>query len=76
MPGVNVIYVSLVISRDEYLRYYQGSAKNVFAQETCGRKVSFPANILQPFVTHNGIAGTFAISFSESGKFVAIEKLN
>lgn len=73
--SVNVIYVSLVIGRDEYLRYYKGSAKNVLATDTAGRKVSFPANILQPFVTHTGIAGTFAIRFSEAGKFAGIERL-
>lgn len=71
----NVIYVPIVIGREEYLRYYQGSAKNVLARDLEGRSVSFPANILQPFVTHNGISGLFAITFSTGGKFQSVEKI-
>lgn len=71
----NVVHVPLAIGRDEYLRYYQGSAKNVFARDTQGRSISFPAKILQPFVTHGGISGLFAIAFSDAGKFVSIEKI-
>lgn len=71
----NIIYVPVVIGRDEYLKYYQGSAKNVYAHDLEGRSVSFPANILQPFVTHSGISGLFAITFDSGGKFRSIEKV-
>lgn len=71
----NMVYVPIVIGREEYLKVYQGTAKNVFARDLDGRSVSFPARILQPFVTHSGIEGLFAIQFSVAGKFVSIERV-
>lgn len=71
-----VIHVPVVIGREEYLKVYQGSAKNVLARDVNGRSVSFPAKILQPFVTHSGIDGLFAITFSAEGKFRRIERVD
>jgi Protein of unknown function (DUF2835) len=73
--AANVIYVPLTIGPDEYLRVYQGSAQNVFGYDVNGRSVSFPAKILQPFVTHDGISGLFAIQFNAAGKFLGIERV-
>ncbi|MBL4607099.1 MAG: DUF2835 domain-containing protein [Pseudomonadales bacterium] len=70
------IVVDLIISRDEYLRWYQGSAKAVATRTVDGRSVRFPVNILQPYVTHSGISGRFAIAFNDEGKFMAIEKIS
>lgn len=67
--------VPLHITREEYLAWYQGSAKIVHAKTADGRTIQFPANILQPFVTHAGIKGTFAIYFDERNKFKAIKRL-
>lgn len=69
------LIVDLVITRDEYLRWYQGAAKSVLAVSRDGRKVSFPAQSLQPYVTHNGIKGTFAIYFDDNNKLLGVEKL-
>ena len=69
------ILVDLIISRDEYLRWYQGSAKTVAAHALDGRSVRFPVNILQPYVSHSGINGRFEITFSDAGKFVNIERV-
>ena len=70
------IVVDLNISADEYLRYYQGAARTVLATMQDGRRVRFPANILQHAVSHDGIRGRFAIYFDQSGKFERIERLN
>jgi hypothetical protein len=70
------ILVDLIISRDEYLRWYQGSAKTVATHTLDGRSVRFPVNILQPYVTHSGINGRFAIAFNDEGKFIKIEKIS
>ena len=69
------IQVSIRISRDEYLKWYQGSASTVMATTATGTKVRFPANILRPFVTHQGIAGTFAIYFDDNNKFKEIRRI-
>lgn len=69
------VIINISISSEEYLKYYKVPSASVSTQSYDGRSVKFPANILQPFVTHSGIQGVFAIEFSESGKFLSIERL-
>lgn len=69
------VVVDLHIPEDEYLRVYRGSARTVLARSIDGRRISFPANILQPFVTRTGISGRFRIRFDADGRFHSIEKL-
>ncbi|MAR92244.1 MAG: DUF2835 domain-containing protein [Pseudomonadota bacterium] len=69
------LLVDLVISREEYLRWYQGAASAVVATARDGRKVRFPAASLRPYVTHQGIRGTFAIYFDDNHKLLAVKKL-
>lgn len=69
------VLVSLSIPADEYLRVYQGSAKKVSAIDNRGRRISFPVNILQPFVSHDGVIGSFAIYFDSDNRFQRIDRL-
>ncbi len=66
---------ALHISADEYQRYYQGSAKSIATTTVDGRNIKFPANILRPFVTHEGIRGQFKLEYDENSKFVAIKRV-
>lgn len=70
------VIVEMHISAEEYLRYYKGSASTVFATAVDGRRVQFPAKILQGMVDHTGITGRFLISFNQEGKFENIERLS
>lgn len=70
------VVVNLAISADQYLAYYQGAVKEVVAPSIDGRTIRFPCTILQPFVTHNGIHGRFAISFDRNNKFKEIRRLS
>jgi len=72
---VNVI-VSLAIAPDEYRRWYEGSAKDVVATSIDGRRVRFPAPILRPYVTRDGIKGRFRIWFDDQFRFEKIEKVD
>jgi hypothetical protein len=69
------VIVSLAIEADEYIKIYQGSARSVFAKTSEGRSIRFPANILQSFVTRDGVNGTFLIEFDDSNKFQKISRL-
>ncbi|MBX2807733.1 MAG: DUF2835 domain-containing protein [Cellvibrionaceae bacterium] len=69
------LHVSLAIAADEYLRLYRGSARSVLATSWSGKRVRFPANILQPYVTREGVHGHFIISFDSDHRFQKIEKL-
>jgi len=64
--------VSLSIPADEYLRVYQGAAKKGHARDLQGKSISFPVNILQSFVSHDGVQGTFTIFFDASHRFTKI----
>jgi glucose-6-phosphate isomerase len=57
---------SLVISAEEMLRYYRGSAKDVIVTTDAGLRVQFPAQHLQRFVTPEGVRGRFALRFDGS----------
>lgn len=72
MPDV---HVSLSISSHEYLAYYAGAADTVLAKSPDGRRIRFPARVLRPFLTHQGIHGNFRIQFNHRNKFVAIDQL-
>lgn len=69
------LLVDLHLSREEYLRWYQGHARMVHARSRDGRSVRFPAQSLQPYVTHSGVSGTFAIYFDENNKLLKVERL-
>lgn len=67
--------VDLHIPADEYLKMYQGVASSVRAMARDGRSIRFPARILQPYITREGITGSFLIYFDEEMKFRAIDRL-
>ena len=70
------IIVPLRIQPEEFQRLYEGNVKDVSARSIDGLRVRFPANILRPFVNHSGVAGTFAIHFSDDNRFHSIEKID
>ena len=73
-PAQSII-VDVRIDAAEFSRYYYQPGAQVVVQSQDGRTVRFPANLLQRFVTHQGVAGRFVIHYTESGQFSAIERL-
>ena len=65
----------LDISADEYLRYYRGTAQMVNVHAVDGRRISFPASRLIPFVSHDGVSGRFVLQFDDNNRFVAMKRL-
>jgi hypothetical protein len=72
---MRTIRFSLAISTDDYLRFYQGKARNVSAITDDGRRIEFPAEHLRAFVMHDGIHGRFELVFDEMNKFVALQRI-
>jgi hypothetical protein len=66
----------LAISAEEYLAYYQGSAQVVVARSDDNKTIRFPASAIREFVTHDGIFGSFEISFDENNKLIAIRSVD
>lgn len=69
------IIVDVAISRDEWLRVYEGSAFRARGVARDGRSVVFPVGILHPFMDHDGVYGSFAITYDNEGKFHSIHKI-
>jgi hypothetical protein len=73
---MQALIVDIRITADEYQKYYRVPGTVVTTRSRDGRRVQFPANILQGFISHSGIEGSFRIQFSNDGKFQSIEALN
>lgn len=69
------IIVDIFISADEFLRHYNGSVHTVSCVSRDGKRIQFPSRILQPFVTREGVRGSFKIYFDAQHKFSKIERL-
>jgi hypothetical protein len=69
------LVVDLHIDAEEFLRHYQGSARQVSCRSRDGRTVRFPTGILQRFVRHDGIHGTFRIDIDDNHKLVSVQQI-
>ncbi|MDC9725979.1 MAG: DUF2835 family protein [Gammaproteobacteria bacterium] len=65
----------LNISREQALRYYQGTAKVVVVTTTSGQKLQFPAEHIRSFIAQDGIEGWFSIQFDDENKLIALKKV-
>jgi hypothetical protein len=66
----------LSISRDEFLKHYRAQGRvQVTVTALDGRRVRFPAGILQRFVLSDGVHGRFVIYFDAQGRLSSIERL-
>jgi len=74
--SVKSVIISLAIDVRQYESYYSGHVRDVVAISVDGRTIRFPANILQPFVTHEGISGVFELQYGEDGKLINIAQLS
>ena len=68
------VTVRLNISPERFQAYYQGVVESVVATTSDGRSVQFPARVLRPFLSYQGVEGTFEITFDANLKFQAIRR--
>jgi hypothetical protein len=74
MKPNRTIIVRLNIDSEELLKLYRGSAREVVARSLDGQNVRFPAEVLKPFVTHNGVQGQFALVVDASNKLIDLRR--
>ncbi|MDP1931477.1 MAG: DUF2835 domain-containing protein [Gammaproteobacteria bacterium] len=67
--------LDLHIPAERYEALYSGAVSDVQAVSREGLRVRFPGKILQRFLSHEGISGTFVIEFDDTNKFRAITKI-
>jgi hypothetical protein len=71
-----VVRIRLAISPEQFLEWYRGTARDVIARTDESLTVQFPANVLQRFVTPEGIHGQFLLTFDDHHRFVRIERID
>jgi len=72
---LNEVRLQLHIPPERLLVWYRGAAAEVQATASDGRRVRFPARVLQPFVTRDGVHGAFVLRFDDQSRFVDIRRL-
>jgi hypothetical protein len=68
------VTVRLDISPERFQAYYQGVVEHVVATASDGRTVRFPARVLRPFFSYQGVQGTFEITCDSNMKFQSIRR--
>lgn len=75
MTSEDSIRFRLALSPDDYLAFYQGTAREVVARAEDGRRIRFPASALQRFVSHEGVHGLFELRFDMDRKMLGLRRL-
>ncbi len=76
MRSNQIIRFKLSLSSEQFLRVYQGTAKNIATRTDDGQLIKFPAQNIKQFLTHDGIYGYFEMEFSPEYKFMGIKRLD
>jgi hypothetical protein len=76
MRNNQIIRFKLSLSSEQFLRVYQGIAKNITTRTDDGRLIKFPAQNIKQFLAHDGIYGYFEMEFSPEHKFIGIKRLD
>ena len=69
------LVLDIHLTADQFLAYYQGRANRVLAYSRDGRSVSLPAHHLRPFLSHDGVHGTFRLEVGADGKLLDVKRL-
>jgi hypothetical protein len=56
-------------------QYYRGQVSQVVARSTDGTAIQFPALLLKPFVSLNGVHGLFTLTCDDDGKNSNLQRL-
>ncbi len=75
MSNHQAICFQLTLSPEQFLRFYQGTAKNITVKADDGRVINFPMQNVKQFLTHDGIHGYFEMILTHDCKFVSVSRL-
>ena len=69
------LVVDLALPADRFVAWYKGQADRVLIRSRDGRSISLPAHHLRPFLSHEGVYGSFVLTFTGEGKLLSLERL-
>jgi len=73
MPSLEL---DIALSAERLRAVYQGQANRILLRSRDGRRVSLPAHHLRPFLTHDGVYGSFELEFNSAGELLELRRLN
>ncbi len=72
---VKAVKFFVSLSRSAFLEYYRAPGRTVLVQTDDGQRLSFPAGILQRFVTHEGVHGHFLVRYDQAHRLIDITRI-
>lgn len=69
------LVLDIALSAERLRVVYQGRANRIQALGRDGRRVSIPSHHFRPFLTHEGIYGSFELQFNEEGELLSLRRL-
>ncbi|WP_373186530.1 DUF2835 domain-containing protein [Halopseudomonas sp.] len=75
MTAEQQLVVDIALPAERYLAWYRGQAGRVLMHSRDGRRVSLPAHHLRPFLTHEGVYGSFIMRFTGEGKLISLQRI-
>ncbi len=67
---------SLRLTREQAMKYYQGTARAVIVTAENGQRLQFPAEHIRPFIDHLGVNGVFKIEFDANNKMLGLKRIS
>jgi hypothetical protein len=71
-----VLLLDIALSAQSLLAVYQGRANRVLLHSRDGQRVNLPAHHLRPFLTHDGVYGSFTLEFNSAGELLSLRKIS
>ena len=69
------LVLDIALPADRLLAVYKGQANRVLVRSRDGTSVSLPAHHLRPFLTSEGVFGSFQMDFDGIGKLISLRRL-
>lgn len=69
------LVLDIALPAERLLAAYQGDANRVLLRSRDGRRISLPVHHLRPFVTREGVFGSFELEFAEQGQLIGLHRL-
>ena len=66
---------SISITREEFRPYYEGRVHAAIVTTWGGTRVQLPAFRLRPFLTEEGIHGSFFLVLDDNNKFISLQRI-
>jgi hypothetical protein len=70
------LVLDIALSAERLRAVYQGRANRILLESRDGRRVSLPAHHIRPFMTHDGVYGSFELEFSPQGELLSLRRLD